>query len=316
MGVGDGLARALVRLGLTASNPRPKNDRSRKAMPVEIVELPPTNVTSVAFPHHRTVPKAAAPQAETAPKKGIYVATPCYGCILNVNYLQSLLALQNACLERGVSCFVDFIGNESLVQRARNILAARFLQSAETNTHLLFIDADIGFDPSLVFRLLDFDRDVVTCIYPKKSIDWHGVRDAIDKGLNPRSNGLDFNLNIVGRNAVVENGFAEVLDSATGFMMISKTTLRRMAEHYEATLHCVNDIQGGGDNRVDTYVALFDCMLDPDSKRYLSEDYAFCRRWQLMGGKIWADVGTPLMHVGNYVYGGDIRQRQRITFSD
>ena len=291
-------------------------------MPVEILELPPSpppgKVAAVAFPHHRTAPPAspASPAVQAPKKRGIYVATPCYGCILNVNYLQSLLTLQTACLQRGISCFIDFIGNESLVQRARNILAARFLQSADSNTHLLFIDADIGFDPSLVFRLLDLDKDVVTGIYPKKSIDWAGVQSAIAKGLSPRSGGLDFNLNIQGGNAAVDNGFTEVLDSATGFMMISKTALRQMAERYRDTLHCVNDIQGGGDNRVDTYVAVFDCMLDPDSKRYLSEDYAFCRRWQQMGGKIWADVVTPLVHIGNYVYNGDIRQRQKITFAD
>jgi hypothetical protein len=243
------------------------------------------------------------------------VATPCYGCILNVNYLQSLLALQSACLQRGVSCYIDFIGNESLVQRARNILAARFLQSPDTNTDLLFIDADIGFDPDLVFRLLDMDRDVVTGLYPKKAIDWTGVRNAIAGGFDPRSGGLDFNLNIRGHNATIENGFAEVLDSATGFMMISRSALAKMVDRYRDTLHCVNDIQGGGDNRVDTYVAVFDCMLDPETKRYLSEDYAFCRRWQQMGGKIWADVVTPLVHVGNYVYNGDIRQRQTITFA-
>lgn len=300
-------------------------------MPVEILELPPSptataataataattataaaKVSKVEFPHHRT---AAPPPAAPVRKRGIYVATPCYGCILNVNYLQSLLALQSACLQRGVSCYIDFIGNESLVQRARNILAARFLQSGDSNTDLLFIDADIGFDPDLVFRLLDMDKDVVTGTYPKKAIDWTGVQNAIAKGFDPRSGGLDFNLNIKGQNATVENGFTEVLDSATGFMMISRSALSKMANRYRDTLHCVNDIQGGGDNRVDTYVAVFDCMLDPDTKRYLSEDYAFCRRWQQMGGKIWADVITPLVHVGNYVYNGDIRQRQTITFA-
>ena len=300
-------------------------------MPVEILELPPSPtaraVSAVTFPRHHAAPAADAPAADAPvpaaetpaaaekPKRGIYVATPCYGCILNVNYLQSLLGLQAACLRRGISCYVDFIGNESLVQRARNILAARFLQSADANTHLVFIDADIGFDPDLVFRLLDLDRDVVTGIYPKKFIDWPGVRRSIDVGLDPRSGGLDFNINIIGQNAAVENGFIEVLDSATGFMMISKSALRKMVARYRDTLHCVNDIQGGGDNRVDTYVAVFDCMIDPVSRRYLSEDYAFCRRWQQMGGKIWADVITPLIHVGNYVYNGDIRQRQIVTFA-
>ena len=294
-------------------------------MPVEITEIMQTasqtaasqTAASPKFQPSTKFSALQAPKPPPPPGRGIYVATPCYGCLLNIGYLQSLLALQTACLQRGVSCFVDFIGNESLVQRARNILAARFLQSTAGSTHLLFIDADIAFDPATVFRLLDFDKDVVTAIYPKKNLDWAGVEDAIAKGRpNPRSSGLDFNINIAGSKVDVTGGFAKVLDSATGFMMIKRAALNAVADRYKDTLNCVNDIQGGGDNRVERYVAVFDCMIDPDSRRYLSEDYAFCRRWQQMGGEIWADVATPLCHIGNYPYDGDIRQRQTITFAD
>ena len=51
------------------------------------------------------------------------------------------------------------------------------------------------------------------------------------------------------------------------------------------------------------YIALFDCMNDPQSRRYLSEDYAFCRRHQIRGGDVWADTESPLAHVGSYIYG-------------
>ena len=37
----------------------------------------------------------------------------------------------------------------------------------------------------------------------------------------------------------------------------------------------------------------FDCMVDPNSGRYLSEDYAFCRRGR-HGGKIWVDLWCEL----------------------
>ena len=40
--------------------------------------------------------------------------------------------------------------------------------------------------------------------------------------------------------------------------------------------------------------ALFECMIDPETKEYLSEDFGFCRRWRALGGKIWLDVeGAP-----------------------
>ncbi len=265
-------------------------------------------------------PPAPAPAAN---KPSLYIAVPCYGCLLNNHFLQSLLCLQTLCMREEIDCFVDMIGNESLVQRARNVLTARFLAAAKF-THLLFIDADIGFDPASVFRLLRFGEDVVTAIYPKKSIDWDSVRAKARAGGGEPAEplhqaGLDFNINVVPNDSGVRDGFVEVLDAATGFMLISRRCLERMAAAFESDLKCVNDIAMGspGDPRhVAEYVALFDCMIDPVTRRYLSEDYAFCRRWQQLGGKIFADVTTGLCHVGNYIYEGDIRQRLRIAYSD
>ena len=48
----------------------------------------------------------------------------------------------------------------------------------------------------------------------------------------------------------------------------------------------------------------FDCMVDPDSGRYLSEDYAFCRRWRDIGGKIWVDLQCKLLHLGQHNFRG------------
>jgi hypothetical protein len=78
-----------------------------------------------------------------------------------------------------------------------------------------------------------------------------------------------------------------------------------MEEKYPE-LKCVNDHQ----NRdLDEYHACLDCMIDPVSRRYLSEDYAFCRRWQQMGGQIFADVTTTLGHVGNIRFHGTLDAR-------
>jgi len=51
--------------------------------------------------------------------------------------------------------------------------------------------------------------------------------------------------------------------------------------------------------------ALFDTMIDEkDQRRYLSEDYAFCRRWQNIGGSVWLDPFITLNHYGNYLFQG------------
>lgn len=249
---------------------------------------------------------AASSPSPTSSRASLYLATPCYGCGVTLAFMTSVLNLQAACMEIGTHIQMDFLGNESLVQRARNILVARFLQSK--CTHLLFIDADIEFHPSTVMRLLAFDRDVVTAVYPKKLVDWERVEAKVqqrqagsiiggdDEPFDQM--GLDFNLNMDTSKPVrVENGFVNVLDAATGFMLIKRSILERMVDHYRDELHCINDIMGSSQS-VKDYVAVFDCMIDPDTRRYLSEDFAFCRRLQLMGGEIWADLLSPLAHVG------------------
>ena len=253
----------------------------------------------------------------------LYVATPCYGCQMTKGYLGSLLTLQGECMRRGVQCLVDFVGNESLVCRARNIMAARFMQTPGA-THLLFIDADITFNPETVFRLLDSGKDVVTAVYPKKHLNWPAVDrhlaalsaasgsspdDAYPNASEPLHQvPLDFNLNIDGV-ARAENGFVRVLDAATGFMMISRSAMERMYAAYRDELYAVNDIPGTGPNQVRDYVAVFATMIDPKTKRYLSEDFAATRRWQAIGGEVWADMASPLVHVGTHTWTGDIRHR-------
>lgn len=250
----------------------------------------------------------------------LYVATPCYGCMMSTKFVMSLVALQGACARRGIQCGVDLMGNESLVPRARNILTGRFRTT--DSTHLLFIDADIAFAPEAVMRLLDFDKDIVTGVYPRKSYDWGAIsRKLGEKGGAALEHvgmmGLDYNINIQQETVSAENGFVKVLDSATGFMMIKRGVIESMAQKYADSLTCVNDLPGAKDDPtyVHEYVALFDCMIDPDTRRYLSEDFAFVRRAQAVGYDVWADLASPLCHIGTYFYNGDIRQRFRMTYT-
>jgi hypothetical protein len=56
----------------------------------------------------------------------------------------------------------------------------------------------------------------------------------------------------------------------------------------------------------DLHWRLFDCMVDPDSNRYLSEDYAFCRLWRDIGGKIFVDLDCKLGHLGQHMFTGHL----------
>ena len=199
--------------------------------------------------------------------------------------------------------------NESLIPRGRCVAVGRFMQlpMAKDYTHFMFIDADVEFKPESVLRLLFSGHEVSVACYPKKHVNFEGAKNEIiqggDRPLEMASAELVVNLGR--RSTAVVNGFAEILDGPTGFMMIKREVFEKMEKHYPE-LHCKND---HANKDFDFYPALFDCMICPTSKRYLSEDYAFCRRWQQMGGKIFADCNTTLGHVGNIPFSGSLKHR-------
>jgi len=201
---------------------------------------------------------------------------------------------------------LDTTENESLVHRARNLAVARFMQKTQA-THFLFIDADVHFDPESVVRLIESGHDIAVACYPKKCIMWDQVDSGVKAGESkePVKMGSSLVMNFKFANSPVRDGFVEVLDGPTGFMCIKREVFAKMEARYPE-LKCVNDHQ----NRdLEEYHACFDCMIDPVSRRYLSEDYAFCRRWQQMDGQIFADVTTTLGHVGNIRFHGTLDER-------
>ena len=243
----------------------------------------------------------------------LFVATPCYGGICLQAYAESMLRLQRVCATNGIQMMLDTTENESLVHRARNLAVARFYQKTQA-THFLFIDADIHFDPESVIRLIRSGHDVSVAAYPKKCVMW----DSVDQHIKAGKTGRDLArvasslvMNFKYQQTQIKNGFAEVLDGPTGFMLIKRDVFTKMFERYPE-LNCMNDHQ----NRdLDEYCSVFDCMIDPVSRRYLSEDYAFCRRWQQMGVEIYADVMTVLGHVGNIRFQGSLEERIKASVS-
>ena len=234
----------------------------------------------------------------------IFLSTPCYGGLCLQAYAESILKLQQTCSKYGIQLMLDTTENESLVHRARNISVARFMQKTQAS-HFLFIDADVHFEPESVVRLLASDHDVSCAVYPKKVIMWNQAEAAIQQNKDLAKASAALVMNFKYAQTQIVNGFAEVLDGPTGFLMIKRQVFEKMFERYPE-LNCKNDHQ----NRdFDDYCAVFDCMIDPENRRYLSEDYAFCRRWQMMGGKIFADVTTTLGHIGNLRFIGKLEDR-------
>jgi hypothetical protein len=125
---------------------------------------------------------------------------------------------------------------------------------------------------------------------------------------------LQYNLNVKNPDRVeVKKGFIEVMDGATGFMLIKRNVFERMASVYpdlkfkpDQHINQSHDTEFSYHETSDWNYAFFDTMIEPATKRYLSEDYAFCRLWQNMGGKIYADILSGMTHYGNYAFKGNV----------
>ncbi|AMM25092.1 hypothetical protein [Variovorax sp. PAMC 28711] len=236
-----------------------------------------------------------------------FIATPAYGGAMSSVYVRSLLGLVNLAWTHGFSMQTRFLDGDSLVPRARNRLVAEFMADARW-THLFFIDADIGFEPEAALRLLLSGRDVVAGMYPHKSDGWPaaGLAQALPAGstredFEARHASFPMNLNDT---AIDADGFMEVLDAPTGFMLIARDVFVRMAAAFPSLRYTPERVPHGGD--AVPHHRFFEMLAEPDNGRHLSEDFAFCRRWQSLGGQVFADAQSRLQHHGQRTYTGDL----------
>ena len=251
--------------------------------------------------------------------KHIFIATPCYGGQIGEPYFRSMMRLAILCNKYDIQYTVSTLANESLITRGRNTLVSFFMDHPEA-THLFFIDADIEFDPNDLLRMVAYDKPITVGAYPKKAINWGSIIEAARKNdketpetIEGHSSNYVVNFDFVKDeegNPIpqiqITDNLIKLKDAGTGFMCIKKDVIKQMFEKYPETKYA-NDINV--DQRFEKHMyALFDCIIDPESRRYLSEDYTFCRRWQQMGGEVYLDPRTALNHVGHYTFRGNIRK--------
>ena len=254
------------------------------------------------------------PALEKLKGKKLMICTPCYGGVVTEAYAQAMFSVPMLCAQMGVNVGYMTIANESLVTRARNELVYGFMKTDAD--YLMFIDADIRFDPKSIIRMMSADKDIVVGAYPLKSIDWAKVLESAKKSeITPEQASMEaamYVINVhkpdalkVGHTVDVQivGGLLEVYDAGTGFMLIKRHVIEAMIEEFPETLY-YSDKDVTLTQEENTRYALFDTLID-DDKRYLSEDYTFCRRWQKLGGKIHLDVNTVLGHVGTYTFKGN-----------
>ncbi len=236
----------------------------------------------------------------------LLICTPCYGKLVSEGYLQSLLLSIDLLRSKGHEVKVHTVGNESLITRARNNQTALFLSTKFDR--MMFIDADIKWPPAALLELMESDHDVCGIPYPTKSINWSKavafVKNKIAENAEIKNNeiagaSLNYTINKVNKDDKPQEGWLQVKALGTGFLMMKRAVLEKMRDHYRETLSYKNDVTGYMQIAPEEQcVGLFETMIEPESLRYLSEDYAFCKRWMDIGGTIAACVKYKLIHSG------------------
>lgn len=153
-------------------------------------------------------------------------------------------------------------------------------------THVLFIDADMGWDVKAVTRLLCSGHEFAAIAGVKKQEEVkHCVNFLPEQRFHERTK------------------FLEIKDVGFAFVMLTMGAIEKMCAAYPELRY------NAGDN---IEYGLFVDMIDktdtsngPYGER-LSEDLSFCRRWRAIGGEIWLDAQTALIHAGRKEYTGRV----------
>jgi len=240
----------------------------------------------------QATPTTEAPAAPAAPQQGqvqvnidylkttrVHICMPCYGGMLTESTFMSYIKWANTARQMGIDWTMETMTNESLISRARNTLTAKFLSNPDS-THLMFIDADIGWEPWHLLVLLNRDVDVIGGLYPMKSLP---VKWCVN-GFEGAEEGPD--------------GLQEVTKTGTGFLLMKRGVFEKLNAH-PAVKPFNSDI--GLPPELNVYMkTYFDTAVREN--RYYSEDWTFCENWRDIGGKVWVDKRVLLRHTGTYVF--------------
>jgi hypothetical protein len=251
-------------------------------------------------------------------QRKLFVAMPCYGGMMCGTTARSLIDLAVACVHYGIELKTYFLFNESLITRARTYATDEFMRS--DCTHMMFIDSDIGFKAQDVLALLalqgpDSPYDVISGAYPKKCIAWEKIKMAVDKGFadqNPQNlehfvGDYVFNPIVDGNTTMIRlDQPVQISEAGTGFMMIRRETIQKFEAAYPELKFRPDHVRTENFDGTREIFLYFQAEVDPESKRYLSEDYWFCKKVRDQGMQVWLCPWIELTHTGTYTFGGSL----------
>jgi len=229
----------------------------------------------------------------------LFIATPAYGEVFYSSYVQSLMRLlPELARRRWDSLYVTTSFSD--IAESRNALLTRWFDETDAS-HLLFIDADMGFEPSLVMDMLELNEPLVGVVAPKRKVDLDRLAQSAPESGNAASvrqsiaQAHEFVIKGAGRGS--RNGFIRVEGCGAGILLIRRDCiekmLQQMPEISDDTAGYTSPL-GQGMHRM---IRAFEPLRLEQAR--LSEDFAFCYRWRRRcGGEVWASVDHEITHIG------------------
>jgi hypothetical protein len=211
------------------------------------------------------------------PPTNILIAVPCFGGNVHYRTVNLLMGLTGCLSKAGIPHQTRFTANESLITRARNYLSSVATFSHDSSgrpfSHILFVDADVCFEPQYVLRMLDAKVPIIALPYSIKSLDFHQIAEAAKRGISPEQltsfgGNPTFNTD---KEFVVGDQPVPVRNAATGAMLISVEVLKALAAAYPERKYK----SGGNYPHLEREVHDFFRIGIHDGE-YYSEDYEFC----------------------------------------
>lgn len=212
----------------------------------------------------------------------IFVAIPCFDKKIFVPCVQGLMKAMKVLIENGIPSDFAFEVGLPYVTMARNNLVRKFMESDATE--MIFIDADIGFQPNDFKMLIGAHEDVIAGIYPKKQTE-----EMYPVMLKTDEKGCVIN----------ENGALLAAGLPTGFMKIKRRVIEKLVVE-NPHLAYTDALSGKVTyNFFGTYV---------EDGRWFGDDYGFCKLWEKAGGKCHAMPDITFIHCGQKNYEGNFYQ--------
>jgi hypothetical protein len=213
----------------------------------------------------------------------LFIALPAYDFKVSLKLAVSLAQVAQESPKHGVEIAIGSICGCSVVSRARNLLVQDFLESDCTD--LIFIDADINFEPEHVFRLLAWASephiDIAAGVPRTRSTDKVYIATLDRDGDSLTMNNM---------------GLVRAKRVATAFMLVKRKV-------FEDVINA-NPQWTYYDAKTDRNLsAIFDFALKDNS--YIGEDFLFCDRAREQGFQVWVDPTIKLGHMGVQEYEGD-----------